>query len=111
MTDKQAKTGTSKASGTLPCYTQRHCNDMAWNLYAPAVVKCLKDEHGVPAVGGWKIVNNYHKMMVSYHNNGHSYRECAFDIHKEWLSTKPEYKRPTVSDHLKSGACLGFHKT
>lgn len=89
--------------------TSAVCNDMPWHLYECAVVKELQDVHGVYGSCGWELYRKYKNMAVSYHNHGHSYRECAFDIHWEWLHNKPKFKQPTLSNHLKSGACLGIH--
>ena len=108
--DKVSETAQGSKSGLAPCYTSSVCNDMPWHLYECAVVKELQDVHGVYGSCGWKLYRKYKNMASSYYNHGHSYRECAFDIHWEWLHDEPKFKRPTLSDHLKSGVYLGIHK-
>lgn len=83
-------------------------NTCPHHIYFPAVAEALNKNHNMSSCG-YELAGKYQDEIELAWKNGISPEKCAADLHDEWLHKKIVYKESTLSDHLKSGTCLGVY--
>lgn len=80
------------------------------HMYETFVSEVLKKKHGYFHGLQHKVVERFRENLDVCYHLGKSPEECAEDMHIEWSMLKPVFKRPCLSDHVKSGVCVGHKK-